>query len=240
MAAATLTGCVALILATLAWLVVTPELGEGTGSVFGHSVNGQPLVCRTFGTEKGGVLFLASIHGSEGAGTPLLRALERYLTENPDLWHGDTVISVAVTNPDGLAVKSRLNARGVDLNRNFPADNRKSRDRYGRSPLSEPESQALHRLIVKHQPRVIVSIHQPLTCIDYDGPIETIALADKMAELSRLPVNKLGARPGSLGAWFGETLDRPIITFELPRFTLHDEDKLWQRYGAALLAALDY
>lgn len=236
-AGATLACCVGILLALLP-LIVTPE-SDSQASVIGHSVNGRPIICRSFGNGQGGVLFLASIHGSEGAGTPLLGALENHLAENPEIWSGDNVMSIAVANPDGLLSKSRLNSRGVDLNRNFPADNRENRKRYGLDPLSEPESVALHRLIEQRQPRVIVSVHQPLACIDYDGPSETLGLAERMAEQCQLPVKKLGSRPGSLGAWFGETLGRPIITFELPRFTVHDEDKLWQRYGAALLEALE-
>jgi hypothetical protein len=56
----------------------------------------------------------------------------------------------------------------------------------------------------------------------------------------RLPVKRLGAYPGSLGAFAGEDLGIPIITVELPgaasRLT---EDELWTRYGPMMIAAVE-
>jgi len=94
-------------------------------------------------------------------------------------------------------------------------------------------------LIEIYAPDRIVSIHQPLSCIDYDGP--GIALARRMAEHCDLPIKKLGARPGSLGSYAGLTLGIPIITLELPRSAdALDEQSLWDKYGAALVAAVAY
>ena len=85
---------------------------------------------------------------------------------------------------------------------------------------------------------MIVSIHQPVACVDWDGPPEAEALANKLAAACGLPVKKLGARPGSLGAWFGEVLGRPILTLELPADAPTDAGLLWDRYGAGLLGLL--
>jgi hypothetical protein len=62
-----------------------------------------------------------------------------------------------------------------------------------------------------------------------------------MAEYSDLPVEKLGAEPGSLGSYAGLTLAIPVITFELP-LDAHvlDPEELWERYGWAMLAAVAY
>ena len=123
----------------------------------------------------------------------------------------------------------------MDLNRNFPAGNREDKARFGRTALSEPESQALHGYILQEMPDLIVAIHQPLACVDYDGPAPAPALAARLAGTTGLPVNKLGARPGSLGAWFGETLGRPFVTLELPRTLTDFPDKLWSDYGPGLV-----
>lgn len=85
---------------------------------------------------------------------------------------------------------------------------------------------------------VIVSLHQPIACIDYDGPPEAAELAGRMSKACGLPVKKLGLRPGSLGAWFGEGLGRPILTVELPGDAAPDPDRLWETYGAALTALI--
>jgi len=55
-----------------------------------------------------------------------------------------------------------------------------------------------------------------------------------------LPAKQLGSRPGSLGSFVGNTLQRPIITWELPEKVPTDADQLWTTYGAALVAALRF
>lgn len=233
--AATLLG---LLLICLHQAILRPPLSERFE--IGRSIEGRTIACQRFGHGQQGILFISSIHGSEGAGTPLAHALAKQLKASPKLAQEAPVLIVANANPDGLATKGRLNKNGVDLNRNFPADNRRNRKRYGNQALSEPESQALFDLIEQEQPAVIISIHQPVACVDYDGPPITEELATRMAKACRLPVKKLGSRPGSLGAYFGETLGRPIITFELPPLAPHDPIKLWARYGDAMLEAIAF
>jgi protein MpaA len=84
----------------------------------------------------------------------------------------------------------------------------------------------------------VISIHQPVDCIDYDGPGKR--LAEAMAAQCPLMVKKLGGRPGSFGSFVGETLGKPIITLELPENAGMDAKKLWNTYGDAMIAALRY
>ena len=94
-------------------------------------------------------------------------------------------------------------------------------------------------LLDRYGPARIVSIHQPIGCVDHDGPAE--GLATVVAEHCGLPVRKLGGRPGSLGSYAGRDRGIPIITLELPgKASRLDEDELWRRYGGALLAAIAY
>jgi protein MpaA len=207
--------------------------------VIGTSVRGRPLLCTVLGEGQDVTFILATIHGDEAAGTPLIQRLTEYLQQRPNLLHGRKVVLLPVANPDGMAMGTRSNARGVDLNRNFQTANRVNSPQSGLRALSESEAQAIDKVIRQHAPSRIVSIHQPLTCIDYDGP--AAALAGHMAQYCDLPVRKLGARPGSLGSYAGLTLAIPIVTLELPnnanRLT---QQALWQRYGAALIAAVIY
>ena len=85
------------------------------------------------------MLLVATIHGNESAGTPLLERLAERLESDPELLRNRRVLLVTVANPDGLARRTRGNARGVDLNRNFPTTNRKDTRRSG-TALSEPGS----------------------------------------------------------------------------------------------------
>jgi protein MpaA len=182
-------------------------------------------------------LLIASIHGNERAGTPLLRRLADHLQQHPRQMAGRQVVLVPVANPDGCAHHTRANVHGVDLNRNFPAANRQLTDASGAAPLCEPESAVIYGLIKRYHPRRIVSLHEPLACVDYDGPGK--ALAARMAGLCGLPVRKLGGRPGSLGSYAGIDRHIPIITLELPRDAAGmSADALWARYGTALIAAV--
>ncbi|MBI4581866.1 MAG: DUF2817 domain-containing protein [Planctomycetes bacterium] len=203
----------------------------------GRSVAGRPLKAQIYGTGEQTILMLATIHGNEQAGTPLLRKLGDYLREHPQIVADKRVILIPVANPDGMASNTRGNLRGIDLNRNFPAWNYSPSRGHGSQPLSEPESRALSQVIAKYEPDRIISLHQPLTCIDYDGPGE--ALARAMAAATNLPLKKLGSLAGSLGSYAGLTKRIPIVTVEFPRGA--DDltpDGLWSRYGRMLLVAV--
>ncbi len=213
-------------------------LPAGQYRVVGRSVQGRPIVAQIFGTGSDVTLIIGTIHGNEAAGTPLVRRLARYLETNRHLLRNRTVVLIATSNPDGKAEGTRHNARGVDLNRNFPANNRENNSTNGPSGLSEPESLAIHQVISRYQPDRIVALHQPLACMDYDGPGKE--LAERMASRCDLPVKKLGGRPGSLGSFAGETKGIPIITMEMLKGdTWLSEVEVWARYGNALLAAID-
>jgi protein MpaA len=138
--------------------------------IAGRSVEDRPIEVWTIGTGDVVVLIIASIHGDEAAGTPLLERLAFELRARPELVEGRTVVLVPQANPDGVALGRRTNVNGVDLNRNFPASNYRARRRNGAGPLSEPESRALHDLILDVGPDRVISMHQPLQCIDFDGP----------------------------------------------------------------------
>ena len=207
--------------------------------IVGKSVQNRTIMCRTLGRGPDVTFILATIHGNEPAGTPLVRRLADYLKQHPHLLDGRMVVLLPVANPDGMARSSRYNANGVDLNRNFSAANRINSKQAGLAALSEPEARVIHQLIRQYSPDRIVSIHQPLACIDYDGPAK--ALAARMAQYCPLPVKKLGAKPGSLGSYAGLTLNIPIITFEmLNSDSALGSERLWQKYGKALLAAIVY
>lgn len=135
-----------------------------------------------------------------------------------------TWIIVPLVNPDGLALRKRRNARGVDLNRNFPTRNRqpgspRSRMYGGPSPASEPETRAVMRIIARYRPDRLVTIHsigRGRYCNNYDGPARTIAMA--MSRYNGYPVTaNIGyPTPGSFGTWAGVERHIPVVTLELP------------------------
>jgi protein MpaA len=150
-----------------------------------------------------------------------------------------------VVNPDGYAVRRRRNANRVDLNRNLPTSDwaptpRRSRFYGGPAPASEPETQALIRLIETVRPVEIVSIHSISDhryCNNFDGPGGRLARA--MAGCNGYPVRgSIGyATPGSFGSWAGGELQIPTVTLELPSH--HSPRRCWEDNRAALLVGLD-
>jgi protein MpaA len=213
------------------------ELPNAT--VMGLSLEGRPIHAQVFGEGEDVLWILATIHGNEGAGTPLVAEFVKWLQAHPEELAGRRVVITPVANPDGFAANERHNKHGVDLNRNFPAGNFDATVKtYGTSPLSEPESRVLMQILSRYWPDRVVSIHQPFAVVDYDGPSED--LAKSMAAHCKLPVKVVGSRPGSLGSFVGLTLGKPIITLELPEDAGMDGPTLWREYGEALIAALRY
>jgi protein MpaA len=214
-------------------------LVPGQYRIVGTSVQRLPILSFELGQGPDVTFILATIHGNEPGGTPLVRQLGKYLQQQPHLMQGRRVVILAVANPDGMAHRSRVNANGVDINRNFPSANRINNKQSGANPLSEPEARVIKQLIDQHSPDRVISVHQPLACIDYDGPATTLAV--RMAQYCDLPVKKLGARPGSLGSYAGVDMGIPIITFEMrENDSKLSSNILWERYGKALVAAVLY
>lgn len=193
-----------------------------------YSVNGLPVLEKHFPAAKKAVnppkiLFIGGIHGDEYSSVSVtfkwLKTLKKYHSGAYD-WH-----FVPVVNPDGLLKKksTRVNANGVDLNRNFLVSqgemspinhwtqNTKQRKRYypGRDPLSEPESKMIYQLIDEIKPNVIISVHAPHGILDFDGSITP------PKRLGPLRLRQLGTYPGSLGNYGFNVKGIPVMTIEL-------------------------
>jgi protein MpaA len=130
--------------------------------VIGHSVQGRPITARRIGDPSSPrkAIVIGAIHGDEGAGRAVVRLLaaDRGAAKS-DVWLISTV------NPDGSRRSTRGNAHAVDLNRNFSRGWRAAApgrlDYAGPRPFSEPETQAVRRLVVRLRPRVTIWFHQP-------------------------------------------------------------------------------
>lgn len=212
-------------------------------ALFGRSVLGAPL--EVWGPDRpaSDLLVLAGTHGEEGEGVAVLSAALRSL---PD---GALACPVVLAlNPDGLARGTRGNARGVDLNRNFPSPTWRpepvctrwtldaERDvelSPGEAPGSEPETAALLELIARVRPSLVLSLHAPLACVD--DPAGT-PLGAWLAEQGDLPrVGDVGyPTPGSLGTW-GAEHEIAVVTYELPAASTDD---LVRRHAPHLCAVL--
>ncbi|MEI6043460.1 MAG: M14 family zinc carboxypeptidase [Chloroflexota bacterium] len=149
-----------LVLATLlpAFSTSNSYAAPYTTEFIGNSVQGRPIVAYRFGQGPTHIAFIGGIHqGSESNATDLIFKAIAYYTDKPnEIPTGLTVYFIPNFNPDGRELKQRTNARGVDLNRNWPTQDWKQ-DTYdveglvkgggGPKPFSEPETDALWKYI---------------------------------------------------------------------------------------------
>ncbi|HEX5984820.1 MAG TPA: DUF2817 domain-containing protein [Solirubrobacterales bacterium] len=184
--------------------------------VIGHSVRGRAIVSVRMGPQGAALkmLVVGAVHGNEAAGMRITRRLiAAGAPKDVEL------VVVPTLNPDGVAARTRGNARSVDLNRNFPFDWQPlSGGEYsGTGPLSEPESRAAHRLILRAKPDVTIWFHQPFGLID--RPQGNPFAARRFAQLIGLPLVRLPGRyPGSAARWQNHRLpSTTAFVAELPQ-----------------------
>lgn len=186
----------------------------------GKTVKGRDITAMIYGTGAKRVLIFGGIHGDEQHTTVVARAVAVNINSET-LPSNLTVIIVPDVNPDGLMVSTRVNANGVDINRNFPSKTWRSeftnQSRYpGTQPSSEPETRAVLSLLERYPPHLVVTLHAALGCVNWDGtPGE--ALAQTLASVNGYPLcASLGYEtPGSLGILTGIDRQVPTVTIEL-------------------------
>lgn len=208
----------------------------------GYSVSGRPIRATRIGSGPDRTMILAGIHGDEPSGAALVARLQRFLLSVPETLSGKAVLLVPRVNPDGLLRGTRVNADGVDINRNFPTKDWKPtapRPRYapGPRPDSEPETRSILRLISEFKPCKIISVHAPLHQLNIDGPAYPLARAMQRYDHYRITRSIGYATPGSLGTYAGKERNIPVVTLELPSaLILHS----WRRNVQALYAAVEH
>ena len=213
------------------------------------SRNGFPILERNFAPAAGDkpplrVLLLGGIHGDElTASSIVFQWLQRMQTPAATQF---TWKVAPVLNPDGMLAKhpTRVNAKGVDLNRNFPTPGwEQEAPRYwaktthsdprrfpGSAPLSEPETRWVNEAIERFHPDVIISVHAPFGVLDFDGPVAP------PSRFGRLVYNRVGVYPGSLGNYSGQHKSVPVITIELPNSQKMPPDAEVQRIWIDMLS----
>jgi protein MpaA len=177
-------------------------------------------------------LLVAAQHGEEAVTALVAR---RLLERVPGRSTGWAVVPVA--NPDGLINGTRQNAAGVDLNRNFPAASWRSDESYtyppgiederrivanrtnlsspGEHAGSEPETQALMRLVERLRPPLVLDLHSPLELLLPRGDVSS-AVVDGLSRAAGLPIvdDVGGPCPGAFDDWLVE-VGIPAIVYEV-------------------------
>jgi len=189
------------------------------------------------------ILFIGGTHGDEPEGVRLAKDLLSYLRQHESEIKQPWVL-IPCINPDGYAKNERVNGRGVDLNRNYPASNwspecEKPRYYPGPHAASEPEIQALVKLIDQVKPSVIIHFHsiEDRPCVVCTGE-SGLAAAKQLSQACGYPVQAdIGyPTPGSLSEYAWHDLHIPVICIEeLAGIAL---DSVWPRFEKGLLSIL--
>jgi murein peptide amidase A len=210
------------------WMtVLTKKSREGREVSFYLSGSGNPGMIDT--------LILGVFHGDEQEAAILASAfLDQF---DGSVFPLKRVGLVPVVNPDGLAKNQRVNANGVDLNRNFPTRdwaelNPDTLYYSGPQAASEAETQLICQILETYPPQKIITLHTPYQVINFDGPARM--LAEAMALANGYPVvADIGyATPGSFGTYAGKERNIPTITLELVEGEAFDDIALKQNLEA--------
>lgn len=218
---------------------MAPEEPAPDPGVLAASAEGRALRWATFGHGPRRVLLVGGIHGDEREGELAARELPRAFLAQEGAAERATLVVIDDLNPDGSARKTRGNARGVDLNRNFPAASFAPSRAHGAGPLCEPEARALAELVAGWRPELVVVLHswRGAEFVNFDGPARELAARFAAASGMELRASDdFEPTPGSFGSWAGTTLGLPVLTIEFRRG--RSPESAWELVREALLAAV--
>lgn len=208
----------------------------------GYSSQGRAIAAYHFGDSGPVVLYTGAIHGNEVSTKSLMDRWIQELEANPaKIPGGKRVIIVPTINPDGLARGSRVNARNVDLNRNFgTGDWRKDIQHTngtsfpgggGDAAMSEPETRAIAGFVAQQRPELVVSYHSIGGMVISNQGGQANARAGQYSRLSgyRLSSGDSGEFgyqiTGTADDYYRERLGVPSILIELGSHSYHQFER---------------
>ena len=243
-----------------------------TKQIIGTSVEGRAIESYSYGNGTTTILFVGGIHGGYEWNSVLLAyklidELEADLIKIPE---GINVEIIPVLNPDGLYAvigkegrfaledipekstllngQGRFNANDVDLNRNFDCKWKPSSSwrgevvSAGSSAFSEPEAEALKKIVEEKNPKAVVFWHSQANAVYAseceEGILpETLALMSSYAQSANYKaVESFDAYPitGDAEGWLA-SIGIPAITVELS----NHEDIEWEKNVAGVQSVLN-
>lgn len=169
------------------------------------------------------LILMGGVHGDEPLGVHLAQQTLAFLQDDAKKAQPKVRrpwVLIPILNVDGYTKGTRVNGRGVDLNRNYPANSWSphfEKERYNPGPHagSEAEIKAVVQLIEKVSPRLLIHCHswQPMiVCAGEPGMKD----AERLSRSSNYKVvPEIGyPTPGSLSqfGWFDRKI--PVICIE--------------------------
>lgn len=206
-----------------------------TSYSIGTSVQGRAIIAYQFGSSSSMILYVGGTHGAEQNSSVILQKWVAELDASPDsLPANHSIVVIPAVNPDGLAIANRLNANGIDLNRNFPANNWQTNVTLpggggvvttagGAQALSEPESAALASFVTARQPRLVLTYHSHAGVVEANEAGDSVSLAATYvakAQYRAIPTSAIGttfdySTTGAFEDWLQDKRSTPAFVIEL-------------------------
>ncbi len=212
-------------------------------TVIGFSVSGRPIEVYVFGQGEKQRMIVAGIHGGYEWNTiALADQLITYINEHPEVIPSDvTLFILRDLNPDGDARShdefGRVNAHGVDLNRNFPVNWAATWDRSGcydltpttagAYPASEPETRLAMNFIQTHKIEALISYHSAALGISPGGSpwdADSVRLARTLAGVTSYPFPPLNTGCVFTGTLADDAVSRGAAAVDMELANHQDTD----------------
>lgn len=234
--------------------------GKAGLSSLGKSYDGRDIWCLRIGSAYAGkrLVIDAAIHGREWKNTQILmRQAEEILreyNEHKDRFRNVCLYLIPMDNPDGVTISQygyqgirnkklqkkvkkighfrrwKNNARGVNLNNNFPAGfsvKKKKKPDYatypGKKAGSEKETKALMKFIQKIKPNTVLNLHSTGSILYWDFAVDE-ALHNRQYQLAKkinsynhyrmMPRNGSTEERGGFADWLVYEKKIPSVTIE--------------------------
>ena len=234
--------------------------GKAGLSSLGKSYDGRDIWCLRIGSAYAGkrLVIDAAIHGREWKNTQILmRQAEEVLreyNEHKDRFRNVCLYLIPMDNPDGVTISQygyqgirnkklqkkvkkighfrrwKNNARGVNLNNNFPAGfsvKKKKKPDYatypGKKAGSEKETKALMKFIQKIKPNTVLNLHSTGSILYWDFAVDE-ALHNRQYQLAKkinsynhyrmMPRNGSTEERGGFADWLVYEKKIPSVTIE--------------------------
>lgn len=205
-----------------------------TASTIGYSVQGRAITVYQFGSGSNKYVYFGTTHGDEKSTKYLMDRWVQEIDSNYDRLPANTTVYVIPNiNPDGFRAGTRRNANGVDLNRNFPANDWKKDvtmpggelviNGGGSSPLSEPESQAIANFVTGIGPKLVLTYHSVASIVSGNSVGLSDSWAQSYAGTSGYNYSAFGEEDnifhydttGAFETWMHDKIGIPTILVEL-------------------------
>jgi hypothetical protein len=178
-----------------------------------ESAERRPIESLRMGSGEQRIFVTSSLHGSESETVRTLEATLLALAQSNASMANRSVFAVRTPNPDGLVDQTLTNARGVDLNRNWPSSRFLANPTRlnGDAPASEPETRAMIQMLADFKPTRLIHI---VSGGSERGSVVTNAPIKMLPSFDLIPVEETPA--ATVEDYAANRLQSEMVTLVLP------------------------